>query len=171
MTKQEVIHFMEKIKAHYQSFSMESYVINEWYDKLKHYEINDVYKKLDDHLKGEYQNEIPKLHYITKYLQTPTEKKDSEIIKVRCERCGKTILLQEHDLHLARHNSVDYIKKNESNINRSFDKEKLLNATQVEFDRLYDKFIEELYEYTRDLDEKKRLKNIIYSKAGMPIEL
>lgn len=170
MTKSEVTHFMEKIKAYYQNFSLEGYVVNEWYDKLKKYDINDVYKKLDEHLSGEYRNEIPKLHFITKYLQTPTEKIKSEIIKVRCFKCNEIILLDEYEKHISRHNSIEYIKKNEKRIKRTFDEDKLFNLTQVEFERLYDKFIEELVENTNDSDEKKRLKNIIFSKAGMPIE-
>ena len=50
MTKVEVIHFMEKIKAYYSNFSMKDYVVNEWYDKLKQYDVDDVYQKLDEHL-------------------------------------------------------------------------------------------------------------------------
>ena len=35
MNKIETFHFMEKIKAYYQNFIIEDYVVNEWADKLK----------------------------------------------------------------------------------------------------------------------------------------
>lgn len=161
MTKSEVIHFMEKIKAYYQTFAMEQYVVNEWYDKLKSYDINDVYKKLDEHLSGEYKNEIPKLHYITKYLKTPTEKKNSGIYNVRCIECGKTMRIEEYDSHIARHNSIRYIKANENKIGKTFNVDELFMLSQNSFDKLYDLFIEKLYDVLPENEEKLRLRNII----------
>ena len=35
MTKDELRGFMKKIKANYQEFSIEEYVVNEWYNRLK----------------------------------------------------------------------------------------------------------------------------------------
>ena len=68
MTKQEVVTFLERIKANYQSFLQTPYVLEEWYDRLKDYDKEDVYKKFEDHLNGELSSQIPKAHFITRYL-------------------------------------------------------------------------------------------------------
>lgn len=170
MNKLETLHFMKKIKAYYQNFSIEEYIVDEWADKLKKYDINDVYQKLDQHLNGEYKNEIPKLHFITKYLKSADEKKDINDIYFKCARCNKNIALADHSNHVARHNAIDYIQSRCYLINREYNYEELLNIPQNEFDNLYDLFIEQIYEKVPDENEKQRLKNIILLKAGMPIE-
>lgn len=161
MTKTEVLHFMKKIKSYYQNFAIEDYILDEWYDRLKPYSIEDVYKKLDEHLKGEYKNEIPKLHFITRYLKTPTEKVAAERILIKCAYCGEVIELEKHDRHLARHNSIAYIKRNEGRIGKDFNEEKMYNLTEVEFDRLYKRFLESLYVVSIDGKEKDILEKII----------
>lgn len=170
MTKTEVIHFLEKIKAYYQHFVIEDYVVNEWADKLKKYDINDVYRKFDEHLQGEYKNDVPKLHFITRYLKTPQEKTNSKVYKVKCDLCGKSMNYEQLKLHISRHNSVSYIKSREKYIGRIFNEEKLFEMNQEDFDNLYNKFIEQLYDAMPDKKEKHRLKNIILSSAGMPVE-
>lgn len=163
MTRKEVISFMEKIKAYYQTFSMENYVINEWYDKLKDYDSGDVLNKLSEHLNGDYKNEVPKLHFITKYLKTPQEKARDEELKIRCMYCNEIIPFEENDKHLARHNSIIYIKSQEARIGKSLNEEKMMLASEEEFERLYKKFLEELYVVSQDQAEKERLEKIIFT--------
>lgn len=170
MNKIETFHFMEKIKAYYQNFSIEKYVLNEWADKLKPYDINDVYRKLDEHLNGEYKNEIPKLHFITKYLKTPTEKQKTRFFQVLCPNCGGRVNLNDYTSHISRHNSIFYIKKNESRIGKRFDEDKLFKLSDEEFSKLYDCFLEKLYDVS-DGNEKHRIGNIILSKNGLSIQL
>lgn len=162
MTKTEVLHFMKKIKSYYQNFAIEDYILDEWYDRLKPYNIEDVYKKLDEHLTGKYQNDIPKLHFITRYLKTPKEKYQEQNIIVRCSVCNELVELQRHDRHLARHNSIFYIKKNEHRIGKTFDETKMQDLTEVEFDRLYKKFLEELYVVSTNEPEKERIEKVIF---------
>ena len=128
MTKQEVVNFLKKIKANYQGFSMEDYVINEWYDRLKPYDIDDVYLKLDQHLKGERCSEIPKIHYITKYLKEPSEKSKSvDNLLVDCNLCHRTMTLKQYDDHYGKCLSICYLKR------------KIGNVTYEELEDLYDK--------------------------------
>ena len=170
MTKVEVTHFLAKIKAYYQNFIMEDYVVDEWADKLKKYDMEDVYKKFDEHLNGDYKSEIPKLHYIIKYLKTKDEKQKVEYYFVKCGVCNKTIHNARYDEHISRHNSVSYIKSREKLLKVKFNEEKLYEMSNQDFNKFYDKFIEELYNVTTEKYEKQRLKNIILSKAGMPVE-
>lgn len=171
MNKIETFHFMKKIKAYYQNFSIEDYVLNEWADKLKPYDINDVYMKLDQHLQGEYRNEIPKLHFITRFLKPLNEKGASKECYCKCPRCNLKLNIKLYADHIGRHNSIDYIRKHASKFNNlNVNEEYLLNLEQKAFDEFYDEFIEKLATVMKDDAELQRLKNIIYSKAGMPIE-
>lgn len=171
MNKIETFHFMEKIKAYYQNFIIEDYVVNEWADKLKPYDINDVYMKLDQHLQGEYRNEIPKLHFITRFLKPSSEKGIQKDCYCRCSRCNLNLHINSYSDHIGRHNSIDYIKKNAYRFNNlEINEEFLLQLNQQDFDKFYDDIIEQLVTVVEDDLEKQRLKNIIFSKAGMPIE-
>lgn len=141
MTKVEVLKLLNKIKVYYPNFSLEDYVKEEWIEKLKPYDNEDVLKKLDEHLKGDKSKEPPKLHYITKFLKTPEEKKryTGDFI-VDCNLCGKTMTLEEYDkehykkcllikslipILKARGEDVDYNKLDEYNyetLDRVWDK-------------------------------------------------
>lgn len=171
MNKIETFHFMEKIKAYYQNFLIEDYVVNEWADKLKPYDLNDVYMKLDQHLQGEYRNEIPKLHYITRFLKPSSEKGVQKDCYCKCARCNLELHINSYSDHIGRHNAIDYIKKNAYRFdNLEVNEDLLLQKSQQEFDQLYDNIIEQLVDIVEDDSERQRLKNIIFSKAGMPIE-
>lgn len=152
MTKTEVVHFMQKIKAYYESFTMEDYKINEWYDKLKIYDLEDVYMKFDQHLQGEQKDYPPKLHYITRYLKTPEEKQKqkSEDYLIDCNLCGRTMTLSEHDKHYSKCSSIKYLQmriKNETGNVISYDELDSLNENT--FNRVYEKY--------KDYDDNTRI--------------
>lgn len=162
MTRSETVHFLEKIKTYYQNFVIEDYVVNEWHDRLKSFDIEDVYKKLDEHLRGSYKDEIPKLHFITKYLNRDKDKLEPSNVLVRCNECGQAIGWKYYDEHLARHNSINYIKLNEKRINKTLSAEKLCNLNKQNFDEIYMKFLQEIYVISTDLEEKERIEKIIF---------
>lgn len=178
MTKQEVVTFLEKIKANYQSFSQEKYVLNEWYERLKDYDKEDVYKKFEEHLNGELSSQIPKAHFITRYLKKSSEKGKSNDYRVMCSKCKKVLLLSEYQKHMERHNSVEYMKIH-SDMFKKFDEEKMLKIPEEPFIKFYDQWIEKLYDHLTKKEEKlqseieeiKRIENYVMSKAGMPISI
>lgn len=178
MTKQEVVTFLERIKANYQSFSQEGYVLNEWYERLKDYDKEDVYKKFEEHLKGDLGSQIPKIHFITKYLIKSSEKGNQNNYKVLCPNCKKTLSLKDYESHMERHNSIEYMKLH-IKMFKSFNEEKLLKLPEVLFKEKYDEFIEKLCEVLMNKEEKtqsekeefQRLQNYVYSKAGMEISI
>ena len=140
MTKQEVINFLKKIKANYQSFSMEDYVINEWYDRLKPYDIDDVYLKLDQHLKGERCSEIPKIHYITKFLKEPSEKSKSlDNCFVDCNLCHRTMTLKQYDDHYGKCLSIRYLMRKIGNVSYE-ELEDLYDKDKETYDKVYLKY-------------------------------
>ena len=162
MTKPEVLNFMKKIKSYYQNFVIEDYVLDEWFNKLKQFNTNDVYKRLDVHLNGEFQKMPPQLHFITKYLKTPSQKAKEEKILIRCGVCNSILELEKNDAHLSRHNSIRYIKCKEHHFQKRFDEKKLFELSDEDFEKFYDKFLEMLYTLAIDYDEKERLEKIIF---------
>ena len=99
MTTLEVQEFIKKIKVYYSYFSIDSEeALDEWNSKLKPYDKEDVFRKLEEHLEGDKADEIPKLHFITKYLRTTEEKEraSNEYI-IRCNLCGKEMYLSDYD--------------------------------------------------------------------------
>ena len=178
MTKQEVVTFLEKIKANYQSFSQEGYVLNEWYERLKDYDKEDVYKKFEEHLSGELSSQIPKIHFLTKYLTKTSEKGKTHDYKVYCSKCTKVFSLKDFGVHLERHNSIEYMKLH-IEMFKTFNEEKLLKMPEEAFKKIYDQWVEKLCEVLMNKEEKtqsekeefQRLQNYIYSKAGMPISI
>lgn len=97
MTKTEILRFMKKIKAYYQEFSLEDYVIEEWEEGLKPYEKEDVENKFQEHINGSLALEPPKLHFITKFLKTKEEKeKYSEDFLIRCDLCKEEMYYSDY---------------------------------------------------------------------------
>jgi len=98
MTKAETLKLLNKIKAYYSNFSLEDYVKEEWIERLKPYEQEDVLDKFEEHLQGDKAKEPPKLHFITKYLLTTEQKKryTGDFI-INCNLCGKEMPLKEYD--------------------------------------------------------------------------
>lgn len=143
MQKLEVINFMKKIKAYYQTFSMEDFVIKEWQDRLKPYDIEDVYVKLDQHLKGDQKDQIPKLHYITKFLKTPEEKKRAKCndYLIRCNLCGQEMRLSEYDnKHFDKCNSINYLLRIMKNKGIKVEYEDLEQLDDIKFQKVYEKY-------------------------------
>lgn len=165
MTKTETIHFMQKIKSYYQNFSIEDYVVDEWADRLKGFDIEEAYKKLDMHLNGEYKSDPPKLHYITNALKKTKTVLKAENIKTRCSICNQVMEYPKLDLHMARHNSINYIKSREHYLKQTYNEEKMLEAYQAHFDRFYKKFLEELYCVIENGEEKDRIERIIFTRG------
>ena len=178
MTKQEVVTFLERIKANYQSFLQTPYVLEEWYDRLKDYDKEDVYKKFEDHLNGELSSQIPKAHFITRYLTKSSDKGKENNYRVICGNCKKVLLLSEYQKHMERHNSIEYMKIH-SYMFKTFDEEKMLKIPDDAFTTFYDQWIEKLYDHLTKKEEKsqseikeiQRIENYVMSKAGMEISI
>lgn len=179
MTRPEVTKFLEKIKAHYQSFFIEAdYVVDEWLSSLKDYDKEDVYRKFEEHLKGDFNSQIPKMHFLTRYLTKSSDKGKENNYRVICSYCKKVLPLSEYQKHMERHNSIEYMKLH-SKMFTILNEEKLLKMPEVLFKEKYDEFIEKLCEVLMNKEEKtqsekeefQRLQNYVYSKAGMEISI
>lgn len=98
MTKTEVLKFLNKIKAYYYNFSIEDNVKEEWAEKLKPYDLQDLEIKFEEHLNGQYALEPPRLHFLTRYLKTKEEKeRATSDYLIRCNLCGHEMYLSEYE--------------------------------------------------------------------------
>lgn len=165
MTRAELQNFMQKIKANYQEFSIEKYVIDEWYNRLKNFDLEDVNKKLEKHLHGEYRKAVPRLNFIVDGLKTPAQKEAEQVIRVRCSYCGCTLELKGLDRHMGRHNSIEYIKSREHYLGEDNNREELMNLTEVYFERFYKQFLNDLYCVIEDSTEKERIEKLIFEEG------
>lgn len=165
MTRAELQNFMQKIKANYQEFSVEKYVIDEWYNRLKNFDLEDVNKKLEKHLHGEYRKAVPRLNFIVDGLKTPAQKEAEQVIRVKCSYCGCSLELKDLDRHVARHNSIEYIKSREHYLGEDNNREELMNLTEVYFEKFYKQFLNDLYCVIEDGTEKERIEKLIFEEG------
>lgn len=162
MNKKEITNFMKTIKGHYQEFSIEDYIVQTWYERLKEYDIEDVYSRLEKHLNGEYRKNPPRLQFLVDNLKTPEEKEKTKVIMTRCMYCNKVLPYEENDKHLSRHNSINYIKSKEHLLNKNYNEEKMLNSDESKFNIMYHNFLTEIYPYLTK-EEQSRLDNFIFN--------
>ena len=158
MTKKEVEKFLLKIKSYYQNFSIENYIVDEWYLSLKKYDAIDVYRKLDLHLNGEYADRLPQLHFITKYLKTSADKQKVEKRFCNCRVCGKLYEnLDEWNLCEERCRRIGYllklVNKYDLNLESNLTVMKIEEINQV-YDKIFNYLKTKKYEKLDEIDKK-----------------
>ena len=169
MELKDVKVILKRIQVNYPSFVVDSYTQSEWYKELKDYDLEDVMKKLEEHMRSEqYGNNLPKVYFLTKYLRTTKEKQKVEKYRLQCTICGKFIPEDEYDKHFERCLDVDYIVKKRKEL---FDedtseelKERYYSFNQETFDNKYLELLNKIYKYV-DIAEQKRIDKIIESYA------
>lgn len=113
MTNQEIKELLERIDIHYSTdYSKNKDLIKEWTKELKKYDNEDVNRRLEEHLKGEFSNMTPKLYYLTKGLFTPEQKIQMTDIFTNCQLCGKEVNTKDYDEHYEKCGHIDFIKTN-----------------------------------------------------------
>ena len=168
--------FMKRIKSHYQEFIVDDFKVDEWYKELKDYDFEDVNKKLESHLRSEqYGDSIPKLFFLTKWLEKSKDKGKRLCCEVGCPICKQWFDVDELHSHYERCSSVNYLnKKSLEYKGEELDKELYLNMSYEDFNKKYDEICEYIRKHTKDEDEKKYITNYLNSKYGgeiVPLEL
>lgn len=171
MTELEVKDFLQKVKAHYQEFKIdEVWIVKEWIDNLVPFDKEDIYAKWQEHLDNEnVAKEIPKIHFLTKWL-TPSNEKKKKKVPIKgifpCKWCGikcsNTYILALHQERCLR---IRYIA-------RICDKLKIdptpyfgvkwTSRTLDELNKGYNNFILKIID-----EEKKQHKLSQYEKLGI----
>ena len=99
MERSDVGKFLRKISGCYPNqFFITEEIKEEWSNRLKPYDTEDVERKFEEHLNGERANEPPKVHFLIKYLRTKKEKERAQTdYLIRCNLCGEEMYLSEYD--------------------------------------------------------------------------
>lgn len=163
MTLIETKNFMERIKFYYQEFVIDNLKVEEWHRQLKDYNNQEINDKFEEHLRNEnYCSQIPRIGFLIKYLIKEKDKatNNANTIRVRCNLCGKGMLLTEYDKHIERCNSVEYLNQQSLRFNeKEIDKEKYRQMDEETFNKIYDKVLNKILETTTDEEEKQNIMN------------
>lgn len=168
MTREDSTKIVDKIKIYRQSFLITNKVYEEWFRKLEPYDYQDVDNKLDEYFKnGENFGKYPDVYYLIKYLHKHDEKLKNGIIYVRCQLCKKIINYKEHDLHYNRCSSAHYIcKMSQKYYNKKMNIDKLMSASDEDFEKYYWDFCNNLIPKINSKVEKHILTNAIMTHKG-----
>lgn len=158
MNKKEVEQFLLKIKSHYQNFSIEDYIVEEWQQALKNFDTIDVYNKLDKHLNGEYAANLPQIHFITKFLKTKKEKLKPLKATIQCKYCGKSFDVNDEagwDKCGEKCRRIKYIKDKTAKYGLKLESN-LEDMELEEIDKVYEKLITYIADkYSNKLDPRE----------------
>lgn len=159
------------IESNYPKFKLEDYQIKFWWDKLKNYYFNDVYKKFQQHLDGELNYTYPSLNFLTKSILTVEQKLKQGKIFAICPFCGKKYEYPSDYSNWKKcHNRCSMInnillKSKQFNINiLDFFEKDIMLMKYSEIDKNYVKFLKYIYDnfYNEiDIRELNILKSII----------
>lgn len=165
MEKRETIEFMNRIKSHYQEFIVDDFKIKEWYKELSKFDLEDVNKKLDEHLKSsEYGEYIPKLFFLTKYLIPSEDKGKIKHYVVKCQLCNCDIPDSEYDDHYRRCSSANTIVRDmKLYFNSKADYQQLMLMNPVEFEKTYQRYLNKMLESDKlDMFRRKIIMRCLY---------
>lgn len=171
MTKKETVDFMQRIKSYYQEFVIDEFKIGEWYKSLKKYDSIDVNEKLDNHLQSEvYGEQVPKLHFLIRYL-IPTEDKGRIVHHtVRCQLCGQAIIDSQYDTHYSRCCSAEAIVRDiKKYYSKSLDYQELMEYSNEKFERTYQAYLNKILEAPIPNFRRKLIMKCIYPQMEFDV--
>ena len=170
MSYDEFAKIIEMISSHYPKFNLEDYQLKFWYDKLKDYTQEDVIKRFQSHLQGNYAYAEPKLNYLLKNLTTKKEKETEDVRYIECPFCHRKyefpLERESQERCFTRCSMINYIEEKSQMLNINSiaifgDDVKRLKLSDI--DSKYDKFLLEVYKNKNKLSrtEVYYLKKII----------
>ena len=168
MERKQVVEILDKIRAFRQSFLVPNTFIQEWSRILEPYDYEDVNRKLDEYFKdGDNFGRYPDVYYLTRYLKTIEQKNDDSILYVKCQLCNKKVKYEDYKKHYGRCSSADYIvEMSKRYFNKNLSKEKMLEASEENFQSYYYDFCKKLYAVMPDGFPKHLLENVLLTHEG-----
>lgn len=161
MNLKQTKELIERIDIHYNTeFSKNDNLVKEWAKELKKYDKEDVERRLEEHLKGDFANTTPKLYFLTKGLFTPEQKIQMSVIYTNCQICGKEININEYDEHFTKCSHIDFIKTNvKKYLNQDINVEEYWNMTDDDLTKRWEKIAKIIIEKSDNELLKKCLLN------------
>lgn len=141
MTEEDVVKLLDRVKLHYQHFSINDSLFYEWLRILKEYSKEDVFNNLDKYL-DKCEVKIPTVFDLKKGL-TPISKKQKvkQDYIINCNLCGKEMRLSEYEnRHFPKCSSISYLitimKKQGINV----EYKELEQLDDIKFQSVYEKY-------------------------------
>lgn len=160
MSHDEFKELLVIIESNYSSFNLTEYQMKYWWNLLKDYEFEDIKKKLNYHLEGEYGDRIPKPYWLIKNCMTATQKANQDKKYMICPFCKKKyeypVEKEMWDRCYERCSSLEYINRMSKRL--GIDKMKIF-GTRVEklklseINQVYYQFLEEVLTFENRLSE------------------
>lgn len=172
MTKEETKEILKKIDVTYQTdFIKNQNYVMEWYKELKNYDYEDVYQKLEEHMRSNFSNSVPKLYFLTKGLKTPKEKEDLKNLVQICPICRQKIKLIDYEKHFDKCMTIDYIKRN---VKKYLDKEinviEYYSMSESEVNKRFDKIAKIVLSKSNNEIEKRFLTKYFETKEEKNVQ-
>lgn len=143
MQKEDIVELLDRVKLHYQHLSMSDELFYEWFRILKEYNRDDVFKKLDEYLENESNRDrIPMAFDLIDGLITHEQKKKihSDYL-IRCNLCGREMLLSEYDSkHFDRCSSINYLLRIMREQGIKVEYRDLETLDEIKFQKVYEKY-------------------------------
>lgn len=164
MTVEEAKTILGRIKIHYPEFSKDKAVQQEWIKELVLYDVDDVNRKLESHMRNEeYGDKLPKLFFLTNHLVPSLEKNRIRHYTVLCPKCGQAIPDTELDNHLQRcieaHTIIRDMKKY---YDIDIDYQELMEMSNEKFEKTYQKYLDKMLEAPIPDFQKRVIMHIKY---------
>ena len=173
MTKEEASEVLRRIKANYQEFSIqENYIKDEWYRALQNYDLEDVFQKLDEHLRDEiYGREIPKVNFLVKGLIKSKDKGKVRDYLIYCNNCGQVVGDKEYDKHYKKCSAADVIVRDlKKYFNLTVKRKELMELSDTKFEQAYQKYLNKMLDADLPYLRKKLILQIIYPNDEIDID-
>lgn len=163
MQLNEVKNLIERIDMHYDTnHSKDDDYVKEWYKELKKYDSEDVNRRLEEHLKGEYGNIPPKLYFLIKNLKTPEQKIKMGSIYTNCTLCGCKLNILDFDEHYDRCSKVQFIKDNvKKYLDQEINKDEYYQMSEEDITKRWNKIANIVIQKTDNEMLKRALHNAL----------
>ena len=130
----------------------------EWQKVLEPYDYDDVNKALTHFFETDTKHTFPGVYMLIRNLRTVKDKESSKEIKTNCQLCQKEINLSDYTKHYRRCSSCEYlIRMCRKHLNKQLNYNKLFELPDDEFDKLYEKICQDLYNNMENSREKENL--------------
>ena len=167
MNINDVKELLEKVDIHYgTNYSRVDLHIKEWHKELKKYDKEDVFRKLEEHLRGNFSNTPPKLYFLIKDLKKPEDQIKLEKLLEKCNICGEYIKLTDFDKHYDRCLQISFIERNvKKYFNQQIIKSDYYAMSDEDLTKRFDKISKVVLEKDENNQIKSCLKNYFKTKG------
>lgn len=163
MNIQEIKELLKKIDIHYNTKYLENKdLIKEWEKYLKKYNKKDIFNKLENYLKSEFNNNAPKLYYLINGVNTIEQKHQLSNLHTMCNYCNKIVSMEEYEKHHSKCLDIEFIERNvKKYLNQQIVRDDYLKMNDNDLKLRFNKIAKIVIEKSNNQQEVKFLKKYL----------